>query len=215
MDPEADPEKMIDEGYIKFDIQWEKAPPVPENLDQIIQVRNRLYQQRLIGFYEEHQVGYGNISVLSASPPQFIVSGTQTGHIPQLGKEHFTIATAWDLDANSLSCVGPVKASSESLTHAAVYACSPEIKAVIHVHHLELWQWMLSRYPSTDPAVPYGTPEMAGEVTRLYATTNLPECAAFSMAGHEEGIFTFAEDLQEAYTILNNIFEKWQAETAP
>ncbi len=201
---------MIDEGYIKFDIQWEKTPPLTDDLKQIIRVRNQLYAQGLIGYYEEHQVGYGNISILSPNPPQFIVSGTQTGDIPILNEDHFCRAVSWDLDTNTLACKGPVKASSESLTHAAVYACSPDIKAVIHVHHLELWKWMLSRYPSTDPSVAYGTPEMAREVSRLYRTTRLPECASFAMSGHEEGIFTFAADLDTAYSILNNLFGEWQ-----
>lgn len=205
---------MIDEGYIKFEIDWQKAPPLSGDLRDIIRVRNQLYVQKLIGYYEQHKVGYGNISILSSQPPSFIVSGTQTGHLPLLSGDHFTLATHWDLAKNSLACVGPVKASSESLTHAAVYACSNTIKAVIHVHHLELWEWMLSRYPSTDPSIAYGTPEMAKEVSRLYRTTNLPECAAFAMEGHEEGIFTFGATLDEANDILNTIFLKWQAETA-
>ncbi len=201
---------MIDEGYIKFDIQWEKTPPLPHDLKQITSVRNRLHQQGLLGYNELHKVGYGNISILSPSPPKFIISGTQTGHLPVLNEEHFCIVDSWNLDNNSLRCIGPVKASSESLTHAAVYACSPDIGAVIHVHHLGLWEWMLRCYPSTDPSVAYGTPEIAHEVSRLFHTTQLPECAAFAMAGHEEGIFTFARDLNTAYTILDNIYREWQ-----
>jgi L-ribulose-5-phosphate 4-epimerase len=39
---------------------------------------------------------------------------------------------------NSLTCQGQVKASSKSLTHAAIYAANPRVKAVIHVHCLSL-----------------------------------------------------------------------------
>ena len=201
---------MIDDGYIKYWINWEQSPPLAGDLSEVIAVRNRLYKMGLIGYYEQHQVGYGNISILSEEPPSFWVSGTQTGHIPVLGAEHFALATAWDLDENRLDCRGPVKASSESLTHAAVYACSPEIKAVIHIHHLKLWKWMQFGFPCTVELIPYGTPEMAREVLRLYQETDLPKVAAFAMKGHEEGIFTFGKDLDEAFSVLSSILNKWQ-----
>jgi len=202
---------MIDEGYIKFKIDWTKAPPVTCNIDELIAVRNRLYAMGLIGFYEEHQVGYGNISLKLPEKGKFIVSGTQTGGISVLDRSHFTAVHDYNLEENHLSCRGPVKASSESLTHAAVYACSPDIKAIIHVHTFGLWEWMLKQFPFTKESIPYGTPEMAMEVMRLYRETNLATVKSFAMAGHEEGIFTFGATLTEAMEWLQKALDGYRA----
>ena len=136
---------MIDEGYIKYQIDWTETPPIDRDLSELIKYRNLLWDQQLIGYYQDHGVGYGNISILSDQGPEFVISGTQTGHIPQLDQSHFALATTWDLEQNTLACSGPIKASSEALTHAAVYACSPKIKAVIHIHSRKLWDYMLPR----------------------------------------------------------------------
>lgn len=202
---------MIDEGYIKYQIDWTKAPPVTDEIDELIAVRNQLYEMELIGFYEEHQVGYGNISLKTPENGKFIVSGTQTGGLPVLDRSHFTTVLDYDLEQNRLSCLGPVKASSESLTHAAVYACSPEIQAIIHVHTYGLWEWMLKHFPFTKASIPYGTPEMAMEVMRLYRETNLPTLKSFAMAGHEEGIFTFGSSLTEAMEWLQKALKGYHA----
>lgn len=199
---------MIDEGYIKYQIDWQQAPPIETDISELIEVRNQLFKMGLIGFYEEHQVGYGNISVRCEQPGEFVVSGTQTGGIPVLDQSHFTEVTDWNLKGNRLSCRGPIKASSESLTHAAVYDCDPGIKAIIHVHALDLWKWMLDTYPFTHGDVPYGTPEMAMEVLRLYQDTDLPQVKSFAMAGHEEGIFTFGASLSEAMELLQEVVQR-------
>lgn len=200
---------MIDEGYLKYKINWEETPPSEIELTELIQVRNHLWQRGLIGYYPQHHVGYGNISQLDRTENGFWVSGTQTGHLSELCRAHFTQVIAYDLKANSLSCRGPVKASSESLTHAAIYDCSSSIKAVIHVHHLELWEKMMAIFPVTANEVPYGTPEMAAEVYRLYADSALPELKAFAMGGHEEGVFAFGPDLQAALAILSALLKRY------
>jgi hypothetical protein len=64
-------------------------------------------------------------------------------------------------------------ASSESLTHAAVYSGDGAAGAVIHCHADALWQRLVGRVPTTSAEVAYGTPEMAGEVLRLFHSTQL------------------------------------------
>ena len=51
--------------------------------------------------------------------------------------------------ATFFTCIGPIQASSASLTHAAIYQANPDINAVIHVHDRDLWENLLDRVPTT------------------------------------------------------------------
>jgi ribulose-5-phosphate 4-epimerase/fuculose-1-phosphate aldolase len=99
-----------------------------------------------------------------------------------------------------------IKASSESLTHATLYACDDTINAVIHIHHLEKWKSLLNVVPTTEAAVPYGTPEMAFEIQRLFRETNVASEKIIAMGGHEEGIISFGETIDEAASKLLHYF---------
>lgn len=191
---------MTDEGYIKYQIHWDRAEALPNFLLSEIQIwRKKMYDAALIGFDEKLQVGYGNISIRHPeAPDQFIISGTQTGHLADLTAAHYTLVTSYDIPGNQLHCQGPIKASSESLTHTAVYELNPQFQAVIHIHHRQMWEKLLHEVPTTSEKVPYGTPEMAFEVARLYRETKLPEMKLFAMAGHQDGIVAFGENLTEA-----------------
>lgn len=201
---------MIDEGYIKYHIEWEEAPPDPAVPPALLSVRNDLFQSGLIGVYEDLRIGFGNVSALSPED-RFFISGTQTGHIAELTAAHCSEVLSYDIAANTLRCLGPVKASSEALTHAAVYACAADIRFVVHVHHYDFWRAVLAHVPTTRPDVPYGTPEMAAEVRRLYAESPLPEGRILAMAGHSEGIITFGATPEAALAALMSPFARWRA----
>ncbi len=193
-----------DEGVIKFECRWQEAPPLAmADLSEIISVRNELFTRGLIGVYPDG-IGYGNLSVRSKPAPGFIISGTQTGPLSQAGTEHFTHVTAYNVAANRIECRGPLKASSESLTHAMIYETFPEIHAVIHVHSPALWKKLMHRVPTTSAEIPYGTPQMAQEIKRLAAETRLAQEGILVMAGHEDGVITMGKDLASARQILLN-----------
>lgn len=180
---------MIDEGYIKFESRWISGPPLrAEAVADINRWRQKLYDVGLIGYYEELKVGFGNISIRYGEPGQFLISGTQTGHLPILGAEHYVLVTEHDVSKNHVTCVGPVEASSESLTHATLYDLDPATQAVVHVHSRPLWQQLIHKIPTTDADVSYGTPEMAQEFARLYRETDFASSGIAVMAGHDEGI---------------------------
>jgi ribulose-5-phosphate 4-epimerase/fuculose-1-phosphate aldolase len=126
------------------------------------------------------------------------VTGTQTGHLPRLGPEHYARLTSWDIDANRLESDGPIAPSSESLTHLALYEVDPAIGAVIHVHCAALWEALRDRVPTTAPGVPYGTPAMARAVQSLYRAGPLARERILVMAGHPDGVITFGVDLDAA-----------------
>jgi ribulose-5-phosphate 4-epimerase/fuculose-1-phosphate aldolase len=173
-----------------------------------------LFQAGLIGVYPDG-IGYGNISVRGwdAKTGNFIITGTQTGHKPNLTAADFSVVTDYDIARNSVVCEGPVAASSEAMTHAAVYELDSRIGAVIHVHTRPLWQQGREFFPLTATEVAYGTPAMAAEMVRLYLGTRLPEIRVLIMAGHEEGVIAFGGSLAEAYATLAQALQTVPAKT--
>lgn len=189
---------MIDEGYTKFRVDWRDHRPVDfSEVAELDRWRTALHDAGLIGRYPDSGIGFGNISV-RIDGGAFLISGTQTGHHRRTDRRHYALVTRADIEANTVACRGAVQASSESLTHAAIYGLDSGIDAVVHVHDAMLWERLLGRLPTTDAAVAYGTPAMARELGRLYRETNLKRDGVAVMAGHESGLVGFGRDLEEA-----------------
>jgi len=190
---------VIDEGYTKYECEWRQAPALPAAVVAELNAwRNRLHDKGLIGYYAEHGVGFGNVSIREGDSNRFIISGTQTGHIAHTDEKHYARVTTCDIGANRVVCEGPVQASSEALTHAAIYALDPGIRAVVHVHDAGLWRALIDRIPTTSRVIAYGTPEMAREFQRLYADTDFRMRGIAVMGGHDEGIVSFGKDINQA-----------------
>lgn len=191
----------MQEGVIKFTCNWTKAEPfTPEIIAELNHWRQILYAKGLIGL-DKQGIGYGNISI-RYQQNQFIISGSGTGQFSELTNEHYTLVTSFNVHRNTVDAVGPIIASSESMTHAILYQCDPNINAVIHIHHKELWKRLLHKVPTTDKKAEYGTPLMAKEMVRLYSKTELPKSKLLVMAGHEEGVVSFGVNVELAAKIL-------------
>ncbi|MDP6993538.1 MAG: class II aldolase/adducin family protein [Woeseiaceae bacterium] len=190
---------MIDEGTIKFVSHWTESPPLdlPE-IAGLLTWRKPLFAAALIGHDQAHDVGYGNLSARIGDTGQFVISGSQTGHISCPGARHFARVTEARIEANTVVSTGPVEASSESLTHAAIYALEPAIRAVVHVHSPDLWAGLKDTLPATRNGIAYGTPPMAFEFARLYAETAFADDGIARMAGHEGGLISFGNSVQHA-----------------
>jgi len=190
---------MIDEGYIKFESHWQETAALDNpQIATLIKWRRPLYAAGLIGHYSEENVGFGNISLRIAAQRQFLISGTQTGHLPELGNEHFALVTDYDIAGNSVVSEGASEASSESMTHAAIYELDQRIRAVVHVHSDRLWLRLKESAATTDASIAYGTPGMAREFDRLFESTDFSTTGIAAMAGHEAGLIGIGESLQEA-----------------
>ncbi|MDT8439416.1 MAG: class II aldolase/adducin family protein [Wenzhouxiangellaceae bacterium] len=188
---------MIDEGVIKYRLDWKPGPAAARaRVEPLMAWRDKLYRAGLIGHDPTHNVGFGNISL--RTPEGFLISGTQTGHLEFTGPEHYSRVTDYDIDANALTCTGPMPASSEALTHAGLYQLDPDINAVVHVHSNALWRQQRGRLPTTANAITYGTPAMAREFQRLYHTTEFADDGIAIMAGHADGIIAIGRDLDQA-----------------
>ena len=163
--------------------------------------RRKLLDLRLIGV-DANGIGFGNLSIRDCATNNFYVTGSATG-----GKTELTLADcarvlAYDFDKNWLRYEGSSIPSSESLTHAAIYASDSMAGSVIHCHDSTLWTALLNHAPTSSKAVEYGTPEMAYEMTRLFKISDVQSRKILVMAGHKGGIVAFGKDLEEAFAVL-------------
>lgn len=198
----------LDEGYIKFKAYWDKTSPFANEVIQELNAwRQRLYDVNLLGAYPDG-IGFGNVS-LRKTGNQFYISGSTTGNFKTLTNEHYALVTDFDLDQNEVHCSGPIIASSESPSHASLYQSVPEVNAVFHVHHFELWKKTLDEIPTTDKSAPYGCPEMSHEIMRLIKESDVLEHKVFAMGGHREGLIAFGRTLDEAGETILSLLKKY------
>lgn len=191
----------MNEGIIKFNCRWIKDKPLPPAaIYDINYWREKLFSHGLIGAYKDG-IGYGNISIRSAND-SFIITGSGTGSLEKLTEKHFVTVTGYNLKKNSLTCRGPVKASSESLSHAVIYESSPGTNAVIHIHNMKMWKELFDKVPTTKKDIEYGTPDMAVEIKRLFEEGCFRSEKIMVMGGHQEGIISFGNTLKEAGEII-------------
>jgi ribulose-5-phosphate 4-epimerase/fuculose-1-phosphate aldolase len=200
----------LQEGYVKYTAYWDMAaPPAESAIHAINELRSALWQMNLIGAYTTGElagIGFGNISTRAPfGEGEFIISGTQTGDFPHLSAAHYTTVVAYNISENWLHCRGEIQASSESLTHAAVYESAPDCSVVIHIHHKKWWDVLCGKLPTTPAHVPYGTPEMGEAVQHLYRTSALPQVRVFAMGGHDEGLIAFGDTPAAAWEAVRNM----------
>lgn len=197
------------EGVIKFNLEWETAPPLTQaQVSELCAWRNVLVQMQMIGQTPERYggLGFGNISrrfPLADAPDAFLISGTQTGGLPTLLPEHVATVVGCDAAQNRVVARGAIRPSSEAMTHAVLYALSPNIEWVLHAHDPTIWHAAEPlNLPATRADVPYGTPEMSAEVARLFAETAVSQTNIFTMRGHEDGVVAFGKTASEAVAVL-------------
>lgn len=194
---------VIDDGVIKYDLSGYIHSGNIENIEykDLEECRKILFGLNLIGEYPEEQVGFGNMSLKcdyqqyhKTTHPQFVITGTQTGKFSDLTGEHYTRVLDYDIKAMTLNAMGPVKASSEAITHGAIYLANNSINTIFHIHNEKIWDGMIaSSYPSTPSEIPYGTFEMAQAVKKCI---NGQSEGVFVMKGHKDGVVIYAENLK-------------------
>jgi len=198
------------EGFVKFNCYWNQSGPVisDEQFEIINSWREILYNMDLIGAYE-NGVAFGNISMRIGRGHPFIITGSATGEIPELEPGHYVKVNSFNIDDNAVQCVGPLKASSESLTHAAIYTADPGVNAVVHVHSLDLWNELIHKVPTTNPGMDYGTAGLAKDILRIFTSgPEVYEKRIIVMAGDRAGILTFGHDMDEAVNVLMEYLKK-------
>lgn len=195
------------EGVIKYQLNHDYAPLATAiSLAEINAWRSILYKLNLIGQdeYRYGGLGYGNISQRESTKPlQFVISGTQTGHLESLGRHDYCLITEAIPEKNHITSTGDCQPSSEALTHASVYAQDDAVQAVIHVHSPAIWKNTQRLQLAHTPAnIAYGTSAMANAVAQLINSQSWHQAAVFTMLGHEDGVIAFGSTLTQAAQIL-------------
>lgn len=209
----------VREGVVRFEAVHTAGPLTSVGREVVASLcgwRAILFRLGLIGQDARRYDGaaYGNVSARVGPFPgergarAFVVSGTQTGALVDVSGADFSLVRSWDVRRNQVTSTGPAAPSSESMTHGAVYDVSPSIRAVLHVHCLEVHRAALAgalAVPRTAPGIDYGTPEMAAEVARLWRTSALPDARVFVMTAHEDGVVSFGRDVDDAGDALMRV----------
>ena len=186
-----------DDGVIKYQaIHKDGSSAVHINLNQLDQIRTKLFDMGLVGVYPDG-VGYGNVSIRNEAG--CIISGTSTGAVRVLGASGYCHVRNFDLEKNSVITEGPVWASSESMTHCAIYQANASVQCVLHFHNCELWKKLLNRgIESTPPNINYGTPQMAIIMATIVSANSISS-NLIVMEGHEDGIVAYGPTINSAF----------------
>lgn len=198
------------DGVIQFNLSHHAGEAVRyAELADLISWHHRMHALGLIGQDPSRYGGfaYGNMSHRLRNN-EFLISGTQTGGFAKLADEHYAYVDNCDINNNKVSSHGPIKPSSECMSHAAIYAASPTAMAVIHVHSPVIWQQHeVLQLASTPADVGYGTPKMATAIRNCIKHSH----GCIAMLGHEDGIICFADDINSAGQHLLALYEQAQS----
>ena len=202
------PPQTFDDGYIKFHCEhtnavWNSSSlPLPEHTYNLIKkidiFRTKIYDQKLIGMYE-NGIGYGNLS--HRLEDNFVITASATGGARELGIDGYTLVNAVFIEKNTVHCLGSLPASSETMTHAAIYQSAPKVQCILHIHNQIIFDTMIKmKCLSTAKNIPYGTIDMALALKQL--ATNNPLEACIVMQGHNEGVIIYGTSIEHVESQL-------------
>ena len=204
------------EGTIQFAYELTPGNVVDLSIEAFTDLdawRSILCDLALLGQTAEKYGGYayGNLSLRDPDREEFTITASQTSGEPSLLPEHLVKITHCNLQRFWVDAVGTEPPSSESLTHAMIYAADPRIRCVFHVHSTVIWQNRAAlRLPETAGDVSYGSPAMIQAVQQLmenYQSRPL----TFATAGHEDGIFACGHTPGECGSLLITYLAKARA----
>jgi ribulose-5-phosphate 4-epimerase/fuculose-1-phosphate aldolase len=188
------------EGVIQYRLDYSPGPlPAACDPAPLLHWFRWCRDRGLVGQDPTRYGGYavGNLSLRAAIG--FVISCTQTGGTPELGRGDLAWVQEFDAAHNRLRATGPCRPSSEAMTHGELYRALPWVGAVIHVHTPDLWLHAAELgIPVTDPAAGYGTPEMAAQAVALATAADTGRHGIFAMGGHEDGIVAYGATMDLA-----------------
>ena len=193
---------MSETGAVKFNCEHVRvALEKFAGFDELTGCRRELLARGWIGV-DENGIGFGNLSVREGDTARFFITSSGTAAKRELTPADHAHVADFDFQRNWLRCEGLGVASSESLTHAAVYKSRVHARAVIHIHDLALWTRSTHAIAATSADVEYGTCEMAREICRLLVEATPANLRVFRMAGHRGGLIAFGATPRDALQAL-------------
>lgn len=209
-------EKIIpDDGYIKYSAEHKQiddfnfADEYSEQISELLKVRDYLWKLGLVGVYP-NGIGFGNCS-FRAKNNEFIITGSATGEIENLQKNHLCLVEKFDIAQNLVFSKGSIQASSESMTHGAIYSANSQINSVLHIHSRNIFDRLkrlslenTDNIYFTAQDIPYGTPEMAFAVMDCVKKIGKPN-GIIVMLGHDEGVISFGKTIALALKEIEKV----------
>jgi hypothetical protein len=191
----------VSEGAIRFSFELKRGgsdDAIPANVFRRLAAwRDILRRLKLLGRDPQRYDGYhyGNISVRDPSSGQrFFVTASQTSGRARLTVRHIVRIDTCDAARFALTATGTASPSSESISHAMLYAADPNIGWVMHGHSPTIWQHAAALGLGRTPAhVEYGSPAMACAVGELL-TARRERPLVFATLGHTDGVFAAGAD---------------------
>lgn len=192
------------EGVIRF--AYDLKPPDSGILDASLFAQLRAWRQILMQLGLVGQTparyqgfGYGNLSVRDPErPAEFVITASQTGGVVDLRQDDLTRIVNCNLERFWVDAVGSQPPSSETLTHAAIYAADPRIGWIFHCHSPAIWSRAEDlALPVTAAEVEYGSPGMVMATAELLAGYH-SRPLVFATLGHEDGIFSCGPTARDA-----------------
>jgi len=202
------------EGVINFayDLQTPDAAVAEDDITgPLAGWRNIFRRLGLIGQETDRYAGFGfgNLSARDeAKPTEFVISASQTGALATLKDKHLVRITGYSLERFWVDGMGSQPPSSETLTHAMVYAADPRISWVFHCHSPEIWgQAEALAIPCTGADVGYGSLEMVNAVAELLEK-HQSRPLLFATLGHEDGVFSCGPTARDTGGLLISYLAK-------
>ena len=190
------------EGVIKYTLEYTVSAPPADDLACLNSWRSILHELHLVGqspdLYQGY--GYGNLSQRrSSETDEFVITASQTGQDRVLSARQYVAIEDCCIELNRVRASGAMPPSSEAMSHAMIYQLSPATQCVMHIHDQRLWHYALENgMPATAVQVEFGTVSMAKEIERLMREGGLAKVGVLAMAGHEDGLISFGESVNEA-----------------
>ncbi len=199
---------------IKFNYRFDKDD-IPEFsiIYKLKYIKNYLLKYRLFGINSDG-LSYGNLSAYSdklmdyysaySNKIKFIISASGTSGIKNFTIDDYTIIVDYDFAKNYLHFIGKRIASSESLTHAAIYNSVNNVKYVVHFHNEQIWSRNIHKLLTTDIDIEYGTPELAQCIIDLlrYKKNLKP---VIILGGHPNGIIIWENNVNSLFKIIEEL----------
>ena len=200
---------MMSEGYVKYSAEHTTAPIMEApNWEKLNEARTHLHKLGLVGVYSDG-IGFGNVSI-RYHENEFLISGTATGAAPVLSLNEYCLVNFFDIKKNRVVTSGPIQASSESMTHGAVYQSCSKVNCVIHIHSKKIFDWMIrGNYLSTPKDAEYGTPEIALAIGERVQAAGKNE-GQIVLSGHDEGIIAYGHSVERAFNLVIELYNEFR-----
>ena len=203
--PQPGPES---EGYVKYTTVHTRAPAVDaRHWAELNDARTQLFRLGVLGVNSQG-IGFGNVSIRFRRE-EFLVSGTATGTMPELTPAEYCLVKSFDFVQNRIVSIGPIQASSEAMTHGAVYRSCPKANCVMHIHSGAIYNGMIrDGCLATDKNAAYGTPDIAISLAERVKELGTDEGAVY-MAGHDEGVIVWGPTVERALKIIQSLVDRY------